>query len=453
MSEPAAAPPFDETLYQQSLDELRSPRPIRVTSAVFTVLMLVFVAGLFMNLKSVTGVVMLVAAVAFHEAGHALGMRVFGFRDVQMFFIPFFGAAVSGRERGAAAWKEAVVSLLGPMPGLLIGLALLFFALGQRYPTALHFQLVGALLWLNAFNLLPLGFLDGGAFLERVLFSRHRVLEIAFRGIGYLLLGYLAIQGAMVVLGLFIVLSLFALPLRWRILSAAARLRHQHPMLEPDPDRLGEPERQALFTAARTALRAPASETPSEVGRAMESILGAAKRAPGVLATAGLLLAYGVGLAVAAIGIVLLTIPVGPVEWQTVAGPGWRAEFPRPPHELAMDAGPGGARGTRWQAIVDGTERFTIEVAPGGSDGQWMSAAAEELSRSTRLTLTGTRPVELGGHPGAEFEFSVPRRVMRARMVAVGARRYEVTASAPRWGEDQERFLQSFALTDSTAGS
>jgi hypothetical protein len=45
-------------------------------------------------------------------------MRIFHYRDVRMFFIPFFGAAVSGRHYNIAGWKKAVVSMMGPVPAL-----------------------------------------------------------------------------------------------------------------------------------------------------------------------------------------------------------------------------------------------------------------------------------------------------------------------------------------------
>ena len=33
---------------------------------------------------------LLVAVILFHESGHWVGMRLYGYRDVKMFFIPFF---------------------------------------------------------------------------------------------------------------------------------------------------------------------------------------------------------------------------------------------------------------------------------------------------------------------------------------------------------------------------
>src|SRR5262245_26006745 len=46
---------------------------------------------------SLTNLFILVPVLLFHEAGHWVAMRAFGYRNLRMFFIPFLGAAVSGR--------------------------------------------------------------------------------------------------------------------------------------------------------------------------------------------------------------------------------------------------------------------------------------------------------------------------------------------------------------------
>lgn len=38
----------------------------------------------------------LLPVLLFHEAGHYLAMKIFGYRNLKMFFIPLFGAAVTG---------------------------------------------------------------------------------------------------------------------------------------------------------------------------------------------------------------------------------------------------------------------------------------------------------------------------------------------------------------------
>lgn len=106
-------------------------------------------------------------------------MKLFGFSDLRMFFIPFFGAAASGRKFGASATEHAVVLLLGPLPGILIGCALLITSSFIREPLLLR---VGfAFIFINAFNLIPVSPLDGGRLCERLLFNRRYWLEVVFR--------------------------------------------------------------------------------------------------------------------------------------------------------------------------------------------------------------------------------------------------------------------------------
>ncbi len=67
----------------------------------------------------------LVVILLVHESGHALLMRAFGYRDMSMFFVPFVGAVVTGVASELPAWKQALVLLAGPVPGLLVGLGIL----------------------------------------------------------------------------------------------------------------------------------------------------------------------------------------------------------------------------------------------------------------------------------------------------------------------------------------
>lgn len=447
MDEPAATPSSDDALFEQAWSHFKSPPTARLNSLLSVALVVVFVASMLGSLRSLSGVALLVGVLLVHEAGHALGMRAFGFRDVQMFFIPFFGAAVSGRPRGTAAWKDAMVSLLGPLPGLFAGFAVLLWLARQPHPTALPFQAAEVLLFLNAFNLLPVGFLDGGRFFARVLFSRHRLLEIAFFALGNLCIVLIGVLGKMWFLALFAGFALFGLPNRWRVLSEAASLRRQRPALDPDPDRLGEDDGRALFAAARTALREPARDHAGAVAEAMESILAATQRAPGALASVGLLLLYGLGLVVAVVGLFMASAHDGAVEWQRVGGPGWSAEFPRYTFAIAGDD----ARTHTWRTGVGGVERFTVTVTDSAGGDAWLAAAASRLAAETRTKLAATRTVAIAGRTATEFEFTAPNRVLRARLVATESRRYQVTTSAPKWGQNQRRFLESFTLRDSTA--
>jgi Zn-dependent protease len=121
----------------------------------------------------------LVGVLFVHELGHWVAMRVFGYRNLKMFFIPFFGAAVSGRHYNVPGWKKAVVSFAGPLPGIALGAAIGFAGLSMHQPLLITIGLTAVML--NGFNLLPVLPLDGGWILQAILLSRHHLIELLFR--------------------------------------------------------------------------------------------------------------------------------------------------------------------------------------------------------------------------------------------------------------------------------
>jgi hypothetical protein len=353
---------------------------------------------------------------------------------------------VTGRPRGAAAWQEALVSLLGPLPGILLGLVC-FFAI-RRTPTLLTISIVQVLLFLNLFNLLPLGGLDGGRFLGRVLFSRHPLLDIAFQAIGSLLLAIFGLATSMYVLAAFAAFGLLLLPMRWRVLRAAGRLRRERPSMLADPEALGEEDGRAVFEAARALLPAQAGNKPASLAGVMEQLLDATKPAPRVMATLGLLALYGVGLLIGLVGVVVVASQTGPASWRAVQGPSWRAEFPNDPVATAPTTKADGVERV-WRASVDGTQRFAIVVtehaAPVDLD-RWIDEASRGLAAESGMTVARTSPAEVTGASGRAVDLSSGGRVMRALLVAAGNRSYQVTASAPAWNDNQSRFLDSFKV-------
>lgn len=107
----------------------------------------------------------ILAAIAFHEAGHALAMRRFGYRDVHVFFVPLLGAMTVGRAATTTVRDRLAVLLAGPVPGLWLGVGLL--AIDEAYGSVHLLRMAAvALLILNGLNLLPFTPLDGGRALE-----------------------------------------------------------------------------------------------------------------------------------------------------------------------------------------------------------------------------------------------------------------------------------------------
>jgi Zn-dependent protease len=101
-----------------------------------------------------------VALLFVHELGHYLQMRREGVKANWMVFIPFLGAAVGARSLGDNALAEARIGLAGPIVGTLGAAALLpvHAATGNELFLALAFTGF----FLNLFNLVPIGPLDGG---------------------------------------------------------------------------------------------------------------------------------------------------------------------------------------------------------------------------------------------------------------------------------------------------
>lgn len=122
----------------------------------------------------------LIPILLFHEAGHYIAMRLSGYRNVKMFFIPGFGAAVTGRAYNVAGWKKAVVSLMGPVPGIVVGIIVGLCGMVFQSPFAIEAAFLTVLL--NGFNLIPLMPFDGGQIVHSLLFSRHYILDVLFRG-------------------------------------------------------------------------------------------------------------------------------------------------------------------------------------------------------------------------------------------------------------------------------
>lgn len=110
-----------------------------------------------------------------HEMGHLLAMKVFGYKDLSLFFLPFFGAAATGEKEQISKKQKATLLLAGPVPGIVLGM-ILFFT--QTNEIMLEASLV--LLSLNMLNLLPVYPLDGGQLLSNFIGNHKENFEKVF---------------------------------------------------------------------------------------------------------------------------------------------------------------------------------------------------------------------------------------------------------------------------------
>ena len=101
-----------------------------------------------------------VLLILIHEFGHLLAAKAFRLDVGWPVFIPFMGAVIALKEAPRHAWVEFWVAAGGPLAGGLAALAchLIYYSTGNPFFAALAYTGY----FLNLFNLLPTGFLDGG---------------------------------------------------------------------------------------------------------------------------------------------------------------------------------------------------------------------------------------------------------------------------------------------------
>jgi Zn-dependent protease len=291
---PAAPLPESRQLALYAVhDQIARRNPTRGTQwALFGVSVALF-AGLGALVWNLAFAVALILAIAFHEAGHYLAMRLAGYRNLQVLLIPLLGGVATGVEDQPSATRRALVSLMGPLPGIALGWALL---LGGRawlplpesgFAADVADALPLILLVLNYLNLLPIPPLDGGHFVQSLLPRAWSAVETGFRVLGAL--GGLALAWALgsVLIG--------ALAL-WQLAGIGAHRRmgrRERALLAREPGfaNLPEPRQRAL------ALAAMADEPgPVALGQRLSSAEHlrqlAALRAPSGLARGWLSLLY-----------------------------------------------------------------------------------------------------------------------------------------------------------------
>jgi Zn-dependent protease len=167
------------------------PPPLTTQLGIFLLSSIAFmlVGGLFWDWQTAP---LLLGVILFHEFGHWLAMRMLGYRNLQIRMLPLVGGVTLGQETTYKASHRAIVSLMGPLPGIILGTALLAFngMQGETLP------LLGILLLaVNYLNLLPFMPLDGGQLLKTLIPHKRFGLMITLEWLGVaglLLLGWMS---------------------------------------------------------------------------------------------------------------------------------------------------------------------------------------------------------------------------------------------------------------------
>jgi tetratricopeptide (TPR) repeat protein/Zn-dependent protease len=219
--------------------------------------------------------VIFLAALVLHEGGHLLAMIICGYRAPAVLFIPYLGALATARKDHASLSEKFWISLAGPLPGLILGVAIAVIRSQGHGPMMLEtwyhedniwrnasFILIG----LNLFNLLPIYPLDGGQIADLLVFSRNPYLGVVYKSIGVgllLLLGL--VNPLLLVFGLIMALSI---PHTFRAARWFSNLSHE---LRDIPWQDDEASAQLIFTRLQSAPKLTSFQKDAIAGGIFES--------------------------------------------------------------------------------------------------------------------------------------------------------------------------------------
>ncbi len=173
--------------------------------------------------------VLLLGVILFHELGHATAMRALGYVDTRIYLIPGLGGAAVGHKRDASIHAESIVLLAGPVPGILLGLAL-GLVLPQLPASLAHvteplFALAVVALFVNLVNLLPALPLDGGRLAHRIVGGIHPAIDVGLRVLSIAVLGAGALAMGDLLLGMFALVFVLQTPTAYRAAMLERSLR------------------------------------------------------------------------------------------------------------------------------------------------------------------------------------------------------------------------------------
>lgn len=157
--------------------------------------------------------VILLVIILIHEAGHLAAMWAFGYRNLQLLALPLVGGVAIGQESHPDASHRAWMALAGPVPGVLIGLAMYPLAsVLPMEPPDWYYTAANLFVIVNLINLAPFAPLDGWHVLRALLPGNYLVLSAWLLAIGSVLGALLSMAMGFVVLALILGLQLFTVP-------------------------------------------------------------------------------------------------------------------------------------------------------------------------------------------------------------------------------------------------
>jgi hypothetical protein len=314
---------------------------------------------------------------------------------------------------------------MGPVPG--IGAGIVIGLLGMVFHKPIAVEIAVMAMILNGFNLLPIMPLDGGWILHSLLFSRHPILDAAFRVVAAaLLLGsfHFLHGNPLIILG---IVMLVSVPVTYQNAKIASDLRREG--LSPvSPDDQTVPTTTAVAIIARLrASSTRAQKTRFLAQRTLQVFEAINGRPPGAATTIGLGLVHAVSLAAAvAFGVLFLVASNPRLARQALAA----AQGPR--HAVSGDT-------INLRGDVDATDRTPHNILAATFKSQ---SAAREIYSGLATQAPADETLELFGE-SVMLGLPVDDDASRRRWLEwFRSRSAEVVVATP-----QSRLMATFTCT------
>ena len=123
-----------------------------------------------------------------HELGHYSMMRIYGVKAQGMFLVSLFGNEAKKLRHSTSQKEQVLINLMGPLPGILAGVALFLVAQNSGNPNIYLVEVALLLLAVNVLNVVPLDPFDGGRIMEVFFFFKSDQHKMVFTLVSSLVL-------------------------------------------------------------------------------------------------------------------------------------------------------------------------------------------------------------------------------------------------------------------------
>ena len=123
-----------------------------------------------------------------HELGHYSMMRIYGVKAQGMFLMSLFGNEAKKLRYSTSQKEQVLINLMGPLPGILAGVALFLVAQNSGNPNIYLVEVALLLLAVNVLNIVPLDPFDGGRIMEVFFFFKSDQHKMVFTLVSSLVL-------------------------------------------------------------------------------------------------------------------------------------------------------------------------------------------------------------------------------------------------------------------------